>query len=60
MRKDFIAEVCHYGWGAIRMGRERKKRADIQKSIIEVNKGLETKMNEVYSILVQYNGFVKT
>lgn len=43
-----------------RRKRRRRKRADIQKSIIEVNKGLETKMNEVYSMLVQYNGFVKT
>lgn len=45
MRKHFIAEVCHYGWGAIRMGRGSRKRADIQKSVIEMNKGLEMKMN---------------
>ena len=23
MRKDFIAKVCHHGWGGIIMGRER-------------------------------------
>lgn len=48
MRKDFIANVCHHGCGGIRMGVwwRRRKRADIQRSIMEMRKGLGTRENE--------------
>lgn len=51
MRKGFIAKVCHHEWGGIRMGvwQRRRKRADIQKSIMEKSQGLRMRMNKAYS-----------
>lgn len=44
MRKDFLANVCHHGCGGIRMG--VWWRADVQRSITEMRKGLGTRENE--------------
>lgn len=45
MRKYFIAKVCHHRWNGFKMGEGEGQRAGIQKSIKEMNKRLEMKIN---------------